>query len=391
MKSEFKKKLLRIVLILVNGTAILLFFSFSGMLFPREEPLLEPPLNDTLQIQYETHQVQRGEISDKVTVHAYLSADRSVEVLFQSEPGYLKDLSVNVGDQVIQGQILAHLDSEQIRNEISRQDLLLQNSKDQYEQYEALSAIDMELAEIDLQELEKELETSRKLSTSISGQELNRMENQVNTARLNLEKQKLKRQYDLIELERQISLDSLELQRLRSHLEKTLLRAPITGEVEYVTSRKPGEWIESYRRMFSIADLSHLVLRYNGSKSDSFIKGKEILILYNDKEYTGRVLQTPSEVPDEDLARLGETVLFQFDNPPADMELGDSADIELVRQHRENVLILPKRYLNNYVGRKYVKILEDGLIREVDVEIGMESATEVEIRSGLKEGDQVVE
>ncbi|UUZ85167.1 hypothetical protein LJK88_17265 [Paenibacillus sp. P26] len=72
------------------------------------------------------------------------------------------------------------------------------------------------------------------------------------------------------------------------------------------------------------------------------------------------------------------------------MTIGTQADIAIVTEHRENVLVIPRAGLRNYMGRDYVQVLEGESRKEVDVEKGIVSATEVEIRKGLSEKQQII-
>ncbi|MNI96739.1 hypothetical protein D3C73_1552570 [compost metagenome] len=54
------------------------------------------------------------------------------------------------------------------------------------------------------------------------------------------------------------------------------------------------------------------------------------------------------------------------------------------------MLIIPKVGLRSYMGRDYVQVLEGESRKEIDVEKGIVSSTEVEIRKGLKEGQKVI-
>jgi hypothetical protein len=54
------------------------------------------------------------------------------------------------------------------------------------------------------------------------------------------------------------------------------------------------------------------------------------------------------------------------------------------------VLIIPRSGLRTYLGRDYVQTLDGDSRKEVDVEKGIVSSTEVEIRKGLKEGQTII-
>ncbi|MNE17892.1 Multidrug resistance protein MdtA [compost metagenome] len=65
--------------------------------------------------------------------------------------------------------------------------------------------------------------------------------------------------------------------------------------------------------------------------------------------------------------------------------------MRIILQQRSDTIVIPKNGLRTYLGRSFVRVLEDGSrLREVDVEAGIEGSTEVEIVKGLEEGEVVV-
>ena len=59
-------------------------------------------------------------------------------------------------------------------------------------------------------------------------------------------------------------------------------------------------------------------------------------------------------------------------------------------ERREGVVVVPRSVVETYVNRTYVQVLEDGLPVERDVEVGIETPTRAEIRTGLSAGEAVV-
>jgi macrolide-specific efflux system membrane fusion protein len=70
-----------------------------------------------------------------------------------------------------------------------------------------------------------------------------------------------------------------------------------------------------------------------------------------------------------------------------------TANITIVTERRENVLLMPSRAISadRETGLFYVERLkDDGEIERVEVEIGIQDATYTEVLRGLEEGDQLV-
>ncbi|MOA30899.1 hypothetical protein D3C78_1520200 [compost metagenome] len=65
--------------------------------------------------------------------------------------------------------------------------------------------------------------------------------------------------------------------------------------------------------------------------------------------------------------------------------------MKIILQQREGVLKIPRSGLRSFLGRTFVRTLEDGSkIREIDVETGIKGSTEIEITKGLEEGAVIV-
>ncbi|MNE57059.1 macrolide transporter subunit MacA [compost metagenome] len=73
------------------------------------------------------------------------------------------------------------------------------------------------------------------------------------------------------------------------------------------------------------------------------------------------------------------------------MERGRPLSASIVTQRKENATLIPIAALRTVGSRTYVQVIEDdGSKREVDVEVGLQTATEMEILNGLTPGQKVV-
>jgi len=69
---------------------------------------------------------------------------------------------------------------------------------------------------------------------------------------------------------------------------------------------------------------------------------------------------------------------------------GMTADVEIITASQENALLVPLRAVHTEGGQSYVNRLSDHQLEQVEVELGLMTDTEVEIASGLAEGDVVI-
>jgi multidrug efflux pump subunit AcrA (membrane-fusion protein) len=82
-------------------------------------------------------------------------------------------------------------------------------------------------------------------------------------------------------------------------------------------------------------------------------------------------------------------ILFEGDNQK--IKSGMSGDVTIQTDKRENVLNVPQRAVISKNGKKYVRILDGENIVEKEVVTGLRgSKSEVEILSGLTEGEEII-
>jgi macrolide-specific efflux system membrane fusion protein len=69
---------------------------------------------------------------------------------------------------------------------------------------------------------------------------------------------------------------------------------------------------------------------------------------------------------------------------------GTPLSINIITKRKENVVVIPPSTLRTIGSRTYVQVVDADGKREVDVEVGQQTATQVEIISGLTPGQKVV-
>jgi RND family efflux transporter MFP subunit len=83
-------------------------------------------------------------------------------------------------------------------------------------------------------------------------------------------------------------------------------------------------------------------------------------------------------------------VEIEIDNADNLIKPGMFAEILFDIEKRDNVLAIPSGAVQEDNGKKYVYVVENGIVKKRDIEIGLDNGNYVEIKSGLKEKDKVV-
>ena len=382
----------------------------SCFLAPREEEILAPPLVVPPDIDYETTTVARRTLEDTIRTYGVLTYAYRAELFFEERGGRLKSIPVSTGQEVSQGEIVAELYTDEIEADIAqaelalrRATLALQETQEQLDDSDAIEIAndELQLAQLRLDEARYDLETEEELA-QMSGSEGSTVRNlrvlvaerelAVTRARIEVDRLQSDSGETRLELaEIDVEAASLRLEVLNRQLASTRLTAPISGVVTWVSiSAKEGELVGAFQRILRVSDPTDLLFEYHGTEAASFSPGMECTIEVNDVEYPGVVTLTPSSVPFDQREEFSDTVQIRVDGLPADVPAGRAAVVTLIRQRREDVLVVPKRAVQRYGNRRYVHVLVNGVRVERDVEVGLESQTETEIVAGLAEGDEIV-
>lgn len=330
-----------------TACALALSAAFAGCsLLPKEEAALKPPLVKPAKENFELYEVKKGSIVKQVTGVGTLASDKMEYLFFTESGGRLSSMNVSLGSEVKQGDVIAQLETGDLENKIRQQQ------------------IEVEKAEIMLEKAKEGMMGDAR---------------EIRLKALDVEKEKL------------------ELEHLRRQLEKTKLVSGVDGIVTYIEPIKEGDSVQAYKQLVTVSDPKQMKLTYeftNLADLTGIQIGMEAEVRYKNATYAGKVVQIPATAPQSDVKAIqdknAKSIVIDVAGLPADAAIGESADITIVTEKREDVLIIPRVGLRSYMGRDYVQVMEGESRKEIDVEKGVVSATEVEIRKGLKEGQKVI-
>lgn len=314
-------------------------------LLPKEEEALTPPLVKPVQENYSTAKAEKGTITQEIKGNGRFESTAQDEAIYKIKNGRIGKIHVASGDVVKKGDIL----------------------------------VEMLLDGLDIQLQEQELAVQK-------------AEYALREAKINEENDE--KTLDLASL--QYKLEQKKYNHLSEQYDSRIIRSEVNGKVTFVDTLKEGDIVEPYQPIVSVSDPTKLrvVLEVNSSENNVAV-GSDVLLNYKSKTYNGTVVQSPLSAPitqNKDLAnRNNRFVYIKMDELPPDADIGTLIDVRIITEQRDDVIKIPKGGLRSFGGRNFVRVLEeDSKIREIDVEPGIKSSTEVEIVKGLEEGQVVI-
>lgn len=252
------------------------------------------------------------------------------------------------------------------------------------------------LAELDVTDLERDLRT-RKLN--FRRDELQMIETLRRADELSPE--------ELEQAKIDFELKRTNILELEEQLERAKIYAEISGHIVKVNIRE-GDTVQEYNTVITQADLTKLTAAAEIKKDDAqkIATGMEAEVSISAAgDFKGNVIQLPNfdtgqnntswdpwgRPVQEETDTIDKYLLVDLDPFPDDVTLGTPLSIAIVTDRKENAVVIPAAALRNHAGRNYVQVVdEDGTKREVDVEIGQQTPTVVEIINGLEPGQKVV-
>lgn len=196
--------------------------------------------------------------------------------------------------------------------------------------------------------------------------------------------------------EAQIKQAQANIQNVQAQIQKTIIRSPINGIVTKQEAKK-GEIAPANTSIISVISEFQFEIEANIAEVDiAKVKiGDPVnvtLDAYGDDLIFKAKVTTidPAETIIEGVATYKTT--FQFLNEDERINPGMTANLDIITERKENVIVIPQRAVIVKNGEKFVQILQDGgKVEKIKIETGVRGSDgNVEIIKGVDEGDKVI-
>lgn len=144
--------------------------------------------------------------------------------------------------------------------------------------------------------------------------------------------------------------------------------------------------------MFSIASMENVRVKIEVSPDDyeKMKVGNKATITIGDYKYQGTLKKVNKIATDNAKGNPVIGAEIHIDNPDENICIGATAKISMTVAEANDVLVVPTEVINTSSDGDFVYVIENGTVVKKPVELGTASTTQIEIKSGLKKGDKVV-
>ena len=339
-------------------------------------------------------QATRADLSSDLVLTAEFEPFQEVDVMAKVS-GYIKQIKVDIGDRVQEGQLLATLEIPEAQDDLTRAaaaideaNAELTTARDELQR----SQTNQDIAQLSYSRI---LDVSKKEPGLVPQQEVD----EAHSRDLGAEAQVAVAKSHITASEQRIRVSEAEQARFKTLFQYRVIAAPFTGVVtkRYANS---GSLIQagtaSQSQAMPVVRLSQngllrLALPVPESAVPLIHFGEQVDVMVSalHKSFPGRVARFSDKI--DQSTRTMKTEV-DVPNPTLVLVPGMYAEVDLVTEQRRNVLAVPVEAVDGSGSSARVFTVQpSGAIRIVPVGLGIETARQIEIRSGdLKDGDDVV-
>ena len=338
--------------------------------------------------------VSTEDLSHGLVLTAEFKPYQEVDVMAKVA-GFVKQINVDVGDRVKDGQLLATLEIPEMDDDLRRADAAVVRSRAevtraQDEQHRAESSYD--IAHLSYQRL---FAVSEKKPGLVAQQEIDEARSRELVAGAQVAASKSA----LAAAQEQVNVNLSDMQRVKTMMDYTRVTAPFAGVITRRYADK-GSMIQagtaSQSQAMPLVKLSEnsllrLILPVPESAVPTVHIGQqvEVRVPTMNRSFPGKVERFADK-----LSLSTRTMDTEVDvtNPSLLLIPGMYAEVNLTLNERKAVLAVPMTAIDSQGGGtgQVMVVTPDQHVEVRKVQLGLETADKVEVRSGLKQGDLVV-
>jgi HlyD family secretion protein len=346
--------------------------------------------------------VNRGDLVRDLSVQGRVVAAIS-PTLYSPATGTVT-LQVQPGDSVTLGQVMASIDSPEVRSEflqevssLDRLNAELAREKIQARKAQVKSQQTIDLAKVELTAAEREMRRAEaSISTNaISEIDFERTRDELARARVEynhavqdsqLESESL--EFETTTRELAVSRQQLVVDELQRRVEDLSILSPVNGIVGNVAVNQKA-LVNENSPLITVVDLSafEVEIRIPEAYADDLGIGLAGEVQYSGEAYRGELVSLSPEVVNNEV--VGR-IRFAGETPPG-LRQNQRVTVRVMMDELIGVLKLQRGAFTDSGGGRYAFVLNGaGLAERREIRLGARSAAEVEVVSGLNAGEQVI-
>ncbi len=346
--------------------------------------------------------VNRGDFERSISVEGNVVATFN-PTLYAQDLGEVF-LKVDEGDSVVKGQTLAVIVNPELLSRLKREqaalelfNVELETLKNQVKQRELEASQSLTLLKINLGAERRELDRMSQIVNvgSISVNDFEKTKDRVHALEVQVsngtQQNRLTIENHIFELRTKVlSINQQELLvvDLQRQVEALELRSPVDGVVGHIQVNEQ-DTVARKQPILNVVDLSsyELEVLIPEAYAESLQRGLEVRVTYRNQEHAAHLASISPEVKQ---GSVSARVVFDA-TAPAALRQNLRLNNKIILESKQNVLKVRRGpFVESHGGRGVYSLGADDLAYYKKIQIGSVGINEVEIVSGLTEGEVVI-
>ncbi len=346
--------------------------------------------------------VIRGDLVRDVSVQGRVVAAVS-PTLYSTASGTIT-LNADAGERVIEGQVLAIVDSPELANQLQQAESSLEQRQVELERQriesrqlalEKRKAADLANVALVAADREKRRADQAYELGVISVIDFEKAQDDLQNAQVahrhavadaDLFDQRLAFEIRASELE--LKRQYLLVQNMRRQVDDLAIKSPVSGIVgDLLVDQKAAVSIDT--PIMAVVDLSRFEIdaQIPESYADDLAVGMQVEILLGGGKFSGELVAVSPEIVNN---QVNGRIRFSG-NAPTNLRQNQRLTTRILLAEHSNVLLVQRgQFLDTGAGRVAYVVNEDGLAERRSIEVGARSLGAVQIVAGLDQGDTIV-
>jgi len=341
-------------------------------------------------------------VAHKGEVKAYLSTTATIKSKnsksYYGVQGKVKKINVSVGDKVSKSQVLITFETQDLNVAVKQAELQYNNavlSKQDLENQN--NNLNSKIADLDKQIADLDSQISALGGNKNAAAQIPQLTQQLQTLKSQRSSVQTVSGEKLQQADNAISLAKVSLDNARQNLAKNVdnITADFDGVVTSLNVVE-GAMNSGGQPAVVVQDIENLKLQVSVGKYDANkVKlGQEAVVKSDNNQYKGSVSFISPAAQKAMAAGSTDTSLgIEIDvlEKAPDLKIDFDTDVDVLLGKASSVIKIPAECIKtDKTGKNFVYVVEGNKAVEKVVTLGLQSDTEVEVASGIKEGDKVI-
>ncbi|MDU3582898.1 MAG: efflux RND transporter periplasmic adaptor subunit [Clostridium butyricum] len=346
-------------------------------------------------------EVYKAELKDRMSGDTYKSTLEAYEqgIISSKISAKVTKVVVENGQYVNEGDTIAVLDDQDIQNSIKTATAQLEVNEKQVnsaEQQLNSTQTSLEKLKINVDDAQRNYDREKALfdAGAVSQSELDASEKALNASKADYNSGQANIEISKASIESakaSVEAQKVNIEKLQNDLNNVVIKAPISGVISE-KNVNVGQIINQGAVLAKINDISYVfaTIQVPQEKINDIKVGKPAEVTLEDNNTVHNGTLDSIDLSGDSTLRVFNCKI-KMENSNKELLPGEYAKVNFSNTENNNkVITIPVSSLAGSEGDYYVFINDNGVASKVSVDIGDADENNVEITSGVKEGDEII-